>query len=81
MSYLEDAAAELARIREANGERRRRAMALREHRPCTEQDVAAAVNLEAMAAETSFRLAGDYMALAELERKAAPPPAAPGGTP
>jgi hypothetical protein len=77
MSYLEDAAAELDEIRAANGEMRRRAMALRTRRPCTDVDEAAAAEMEATVTETSFRLASDYITLAVLERDAAPPAVTP----
>jgi hypothetical protein len=70
MSYLEDAAAELAKARTVNGEMRQRAMKLR----ADGQDALAA-EMEAVVTETSFRLAEDYIALAALERDAAPPPA------
>jgi len=65
MSYLEDAAAELAKVRDANDARAGRALALRKNGQDTLADTA-----DAVAAETSFRLAGDYAALAALEREA-----------
>ena len=71
MSYVEDAAAELAKVRDVNGEMRRRAMELR----ADGQDALAA-EVEAMVTETSLRLAEDYIALAALKRDAAPPPVA-----
>jgi len=73
MSYLEDAAAELDKIRQVNYERAVRARALRDDGQDTLADAA-----DAVAAETSFRLAAAYTALAALGRDAAPPPAGTG---
>jgi len=67
VSYLEDAAAELAKIRQANDELRARAGTAREDRQ------ASADAADAVVAETSFRLAAAYTALAALERDTAPP--------
>ena len=66
MSYLEDAAAELDKVRDANDARADRARALRKNGEDTLAD--------AVAAETSFRLAAGYTALAALGRDAAPDP-------
>jgi hypothetical protein len=65
--YRELAAAELAKIVRDNGAMRGRAREAREDR------LAAAAEMEAVAMETSFRLAEDYIALASLERDAPPP--------
>ena len=68
--YMELAAAELAKIVLANEALRERAVKARQDG----QDIRAA-ELEAEVAATSFRLAEDYIALADLARYV-PPPAA-----
>jgi len=79
MSYLDDAAFELAKIRSANDARADLATVLREDGREAEADAEVAA-----VAEMSFRLAGAYAVLAiraaiaaALERDAAPPAAAP----
>lgn len=65
--YRELAAAELAKIRDANDGLAARARTAREN------DEDRAEGMEATAAGTSFRLAGAYTALAALERGAVDP--------
>ena len=72
MSYLDDAAAELAKIRSANDDRADRATALRED---GQADLADAADAEVTG--TSFRLADAYMALAVIARDDGPPAVAP----
>ena len=68
MSYLDDAAAELDKIRKANDEMRGRIGGLRRDG----QDPAADA-LDAVTAEMSFRLAEAYAALAAPGRDVPPP--------
>ena len=68
--YMELAARQLAKIAESNRDLRYRAAELRR-----DGATIAAAELEAEVPATSFRLAEDYIALAELAQAAAPPPA------
>ena len=74
--YRELAAAELAKIRAANDVRTARARALRLDGQDTRAD-----EVEAVAAETSFRVAEAYTALASLGGDVPPPAAAPEDAP
>lgn len=70
MTYLDDAAAELARVRAANGLRADRARAARK-----DGQYALAAELDAEVIATSLRLAEDYITLAKVARDTGPPPA------